>query len=81
MDGIKTVRGVLKKLMTKCRFDTLDQSGKGIFQSMNRDVVARPLLASHRHRGRMAATGEIQGCKEDSFDRRIAPVEGEEEWK
>ncbi len=48
MDGIKAVRGVLKKLMTKCRCDTLDQCGKGIFQSMNRDVVARPLLTSHR---------------------------------
>src|ERR1700682_6812820 len=50
MDGIKAVRGVLKKLMTKCRCDTLDQCGKGIFQSMNRDVVARPLLAGRRHR-------------------------------
>jgi len=50
MDGIKAVRGVLKKLMTKCRCDTLDQCGKGMFQSMNRDVVARPLPASHRHR-------------------------------
>ena len=50
MDGIKAVRGVLKKLMTKCRCDTLDQCGKGIFQSMNKDVVARPLLASHRRR-------------------------------
>ena len=52
MDGIKAVRGVLNKLMTKCRCDTLDQCGKGIFQSMNRDVVARPLLASHRRRER-----------------------------
>ena len=52
MDGIKAVRGVLKKLMTKCRCDTLDQCGKGIFQSMNRDVAAWPLLASHRHRER-----------------------------
>jgi len=50
MDGIKAVRGVLKKLMTKCRCDTLDQCGKGIFQSMNRDVVGRSLAASHRHR-------------------------------
>src|SRR6195256_1256907 len=40
MDGIKAVRGVLRKLMTKCQCDTLDQCGKGIFQSMNRDVVA-----------------------------------------
>src|SRR5579864_3363927 len=51
MNGIKVVRGVLKKLMTKCRCDTLDQCGKGIFQSTNRDFVARPLLASQRHRG------------------------------
>jgi MerR family redox-sensitive transcriptional activator SoxR len=50
MDGIKAVRGVLKELMTKCRCDTLDQCGKGIFQNMNRDFIARPLLASHRHR-------------------------------
>src|SRR5258708_20467026 len=50
MDGIKAVRGVLKKLMTKCRCDTLDQCGKGIFQGMNRDVVTRPLPAIHRHR-------------------------------
>src|SRR6266566_3723039 len=50
MDGIKAVRGVLKKLMTKCQCDTLDQCGKGIFQSMNnnRDVIVRPLGASHR---------------------------------
>ena len=46
MDGIKAVRGVLNKLMTKCRCDTLDQCGKGIFQSMNRDVVARSLPPS-----------------------------------
>src|SRR3984893_1320241 len=52
MDGIKAVRGVLKKLMTKCRCDTLDQCGKGIFQNTNRDVVARPLVARHRHRGK-----------------------------
>jgi MerR family redox-sensitive transcriptional activator SoxR len=50
MDGIKAVRGVLKKLMTECRCDTLDQCGKGIFQIMNRDVEARPLPTSHRHR-------------------------------
>ena len=35
MDGIKAVRGVLKKLMTKCRCDTLDECGKGIFRSMD----------------------------------------------
>lgn len=52
MDGIKAVRGVLKQLMTKCKCDTLDQCGKGIFQSMNRDVVAGPLPSNHRHRGK-----------------------------
>ena len=52
MDGIKAVRGVLKQLMTKCKCDTLDQCGKGIFQSMGRDVVASSLPSSHRHRGR-----------------------------
>jgi MerR family transcriptional regulator, redox-sensitive transcriptional activator SoxR len=48
MDGIKAVRGVLKKLMTKCRCDTLDQCGKAMFQNMNKDAVARPLPASRR---------------------------------
>jgi MerR family redox-sensitive transcriptional activator SoxR len=50
MDGIKAVRGMLKKLMTRCQCDTLDQCGKGIFQSMNRDVDARSLPPSHRKR-------------------------------
>jgi DNA-binding transcriptional MerR regulator len=50
MDGIKAVRGALRKLMMKCRCNTLDQCGKGIFQNINRDVVTRPLLARHRHR-------------------------------
>jgi MerR family transcriptional regulator, redox-sensitive transcriptional activator SoxR len=52
MEGIKDVRGVLKRLMTKCRCDTLDQCGKRMFQSMNGNVVARPFLASRRHRGK-----------------------------
>jgi DNA-binding transcriptional MerR regulator len=50
MDGIKAVRGVLKQLMTKCRCDTLDQCGKSIFQSMNRDIVAKRPPATHPHR-------------------------------
>src|SRR5260370_8813172 len=49
MDGIKAVRGVLKKLMAKCRCETLDQWVKGIFQTMNGEAVARPLPPS-RHR-------------------------------
>src|SRR5215831_7157204 len=43
MNGIKAVRTLLKKLMTKCRCDTLDQCGKGIFQSMNGSMAAKPL--------------------------------------
>ena len=35
MDGIKTMRHLLKKMMQNCRCDTLDQCGKGIFRSMN----------------------------------------------
>ena len=51
MDGIKAVRGLLKKLMTKCRCDTLDQCGKDILRSMNRDVVTTPVLSGGKHRG------------------------------
>jgi len=43
MDGISAVRGVLKRLMTKCRCDTLDQCGRGIFETMNESVAAKPL--------------------------------------
>jgi MerR family transcriptional regulator, redox-sensitive transcriptional activator SoxR len=50
MDGIKAVRSLLRNLMTKCHCDTLDQCGKGIFQRMDKDFVARPILASRRHR-------------------------------
>ena len=56
MEGIIAVRGVLKKLMTKCRCDTLDQCGKGIFQNMNSDVIARPLPASRQPRGKYPAS-------------------------
>ncbi len=33
MEGIKTVRGLLKKMMQNCRCETLDQCGKRIFRS------------------------------------------------
>jgi len=46
MDGIKTVRGLLTQLMTKCRCDTLDQCGKGILQNTNCDVPATPFAQS-----------------------------------
>ena len=34
MDGIKAVRALLKKLMTKCRCATLDECGKGMLRKM-----------------------------------------------
>jgi hypothetical protein len=49
MDAIKAVRALLKELMTKCHCDTLDQCGKGIFRSMDKALVIRPILASRRH--------------------------------
>jgi MerR family redox-sensitive transcriptional activator SoxR len=51
MDAIKAVRGVLKKVMTKCRCDTLDQCGIAILHNMNGNVVAS-LTKSRRDRER-----------------------------
>lgn len=48
MDTIKAVRRLLKKMMLKCRCDTLDQCGKGIFRSGH--VVVSPLSANHGRR-------------------------------
>jgi MerR family redox-sensitive transcriptional activator SoxR len=49
MDGIKTVRRLLKKMMQNCQCDTLDQCGKGIFRSGCAELVAKSLPANHRH--------------------------------
>jgi MerR family redox-sensitive transcriptional activator SoxR len=47
MDGTNAVRGLLKRLMTKCRCDTLDQCGERIFRTMNSHAPAtRPLARS-----------------------------------
>ena len=50
MNGIKTVRRLLKKMMQKCQCETLDQCGKGIFQSGCADPAAASLPAKHQHR-------------------------------
>jgi len=50
MEGIKSVQALLKKLMTKCRCATLDECGKGMLRTMNRDTPADSLPASFRHR-------------------------------
>jgi MerR family redox-sensitive transcriptional activator SoxR len=54
MDGIKTVRALLRRLMTKCRCDTLDQCGRAIFQSMNRGLSVTSFPVRQR-RGRKSA--------------------------
>lgn len=41
MDGIKAVRAMLIRLMTKCRCETLEHCGKGIFESMNTTAAVR----------------------------------------
>jgi len=58
MDGIKTMRGLLNQLVTKCRCDTLDQCGRGLFRSMNSDVPA-PLTRSGRRREECAGPGHF----------------------
>jgi len=40
VNGIKAMRAVLKKLMTRCRCDTLDECGKGMLRNMNREALA-----------------------------------------
>jgi MerR family redox-sensitive transcriptional activator SoxR len=43
MDGIKTMRRLLKKMMLNCRCDTLDQCGKGIFRSGYSSILRKSL--------------------------------------
>ena len=42
MDGIKTVRRLLRKMTQHCRCDTLEQCGKGIFLSGCLGLVVKP---------------------------------------
>ncbi|PYU01510.1 MAG: MerR family transcriptional regulator [Acidobacteria bacterium] len=48
MDGIKAMRALLKKLMTKCQCDTLDECGKCMLRSMNENVKPKSVSASRR---------------------------------
>jgi len=50
MDGITTVRRLLKKLMQNCRCDTLDQCGKAIFRNGCLGIDAKHLAANRRLR-------------------------------
>ena len=62
MGGIKTVRRLLHKMMKKCHCETLDQCGKGIFQSDFGD--GNPGAA--RRRANRAA--EFFSCKSNCRD-------------
>jgi MerR family transcriptional regulator, redox-sensitive transcriptional activator SoxR len=48
MDGIKTMRRLLKKMMQGCRCESLDQCGKGIFRNACGNVTVKPLSENHR---------------------------------
>jgi MerR family transcriptional regulator, redox-sensitive transcriptional activator SoxR len=48
MDGIKTVRHLLNKMMQDCRCDTLEQCGKGIFRNGCVDVAVKSLPLKRR---------------------------------
>ena len=52
MDAIKAVRGVLKKVMTTCRCDTLDQCGIAILHNMNGNGVANLTKSRRLREGR-----------------------------
>jgi MerR family transcriptional regulator, redox-sensitive transcriptional activator SoxR len=49
MESIKTMRGLLKKMMRKCRCDTLEQCGKGIFRGYCLGAMVKSRPAKHRH--------------------------------
>jgi MerR family transcriptional regulator, redox-sensitive transcriptional activator SoxR len=48
MNDIKTVRSVIRGLMTKCRCDTLEQCGKGIFRNLQRPEARRSFSSNPR---------------------------------
>ena len=54
LDGIKAVRALLKKLMTKCRCDTLDECGKGMLRNM---------CSPPRHEINARVSGKPKGLK------------------
>ena len=54
MEGIKVVRGVLRKLMSKCRCDTLDQCGRGMLRAMNGGIALSSLATADRGQRRRA---------------------------
>ena len=54
MDGIKAMRALLKKLMARCRCDTLDECGRGMLRNMNRGGLAETPTRKLPVRGNLA---------------------------
>jgi MerR family redox-sensitive transcriptional activator SoxR len=50
MDGIKTMRDLLSRMMQNCRCETLDECGEKIFRRGGTNVAVRPLPVNRRHR-------------------------------
>src|SRR5215813_4678822 len=50
MDGVRTVRKLLKKVMRNCRCETLDECGKEIYRNGCGDIHLKFLAANHRLR-------------------------------
>lgn len=59
MDGIETVRRLLKKMMRNCRCETLDQCGKGMYRKGCPDEAKTPVGVSARRARRPAAATRI----------------------
>jgi len=54
VSGLKALRALLKKLMTRCRCDTLDECGKGMLRNMNREGLAESPTRRLSVRGSLA---------------------------
>src|SRR5438094_8970395 len=68
MDGIRTVRRLLKKMLQNCKCDTLDQCGKGIFRS----GCGKPTKKASRYSSNVrtsAVSGTSRGSSCRSQDR------------
>jgi MerR family redox-sensitive transcriptional activator SoxR len=49
MDGIKTMRRLLKKMMRNCHCETLDQCGKGIIRGGSGNIVVKSRRVNRSH--------------------------------
>jgi MerR family redox-sensitive transcriptional activator SoxR len=50
MDGIRTMQGLLRRMIQNCRCETLDQCGAGIFRRACSDGVLKAAPGHRRHR-------------------------------